>query len=396
MRNMKIESAEVVGVGCELTGQHTFVQITTESGITGLGQSGGWGYPQGVAGVIEELLPLLVGADPFRIEHLWHLSYRARPFRGNLLSAAVSAIDLALWDIKGKALELPVWELLGGRTRDRVRLHVLVGGGTPDEIVSSVNWAVEEGFTAVKFDPLVRGSENLSMAQLVSSACAMAAAAREAGGDEIDLIFELHRKLDPANAIVVCNALAQFHPLFIEDPIQIDSIEAQAQLGKHIASPIALGERLSSIWEFNELLSHEVPILVRPDVGLAGGLTGCLKIAAIAEAHHCGVAPHNFLGPGLTAPTLHLCTAIPNLVTMEYLPPDDDRTSSPAVLDTAVVRDGGYCKVPETPGLGLTLVPDHARVAPVVERPFSNEGLLRTDGSVAAANWANGSVSAAN
>ena len=124
--------------------------------------------------MLDELSPLLIGADPFRIEHLWHLAYRVRPFRGNILSAAVSAIDLALWDIKGKALKLPVWELLGGRTRDRVRLHVLVGGGTPDEIVSSVNWAVEEGFTAVKFDPLVHGYEDLSMSQLVSSACSMA------------------------------------------------------------------------------------------------------------------------------------------------------------------------------------------------------------------------------
>jgi hypothetical protein len=159
---MKIESAEVLGVGCELTGENTFIRLTTDSGITGLGLSGGWGYPKGVAGVLGELSSLLIGADPFRIEHLWHLSYRARPFRGNLLSAAVSAIDLALWDIKGKALDLPVWELLGGRTRDRVRLHVLVGGGTPDEVVSSVNWAVEEGFTAVKFDPLVKGYEDLS------------------------------------------------------------------------------------------------------------------------------------------------------------------------------------------------------------------------------------------
>ena len=243
---MKIEAVEVLGVGWELTGEQTFVRLTTDSGITGLGQSGCWGYPKGVAGVLEELKQLLIGADPFRIEHLWHLAYRARPFRGNLLSAAVSAIDLALWDIKGKALEQPVWELLGGRTRNRVRLHVLVGGGTPDEIVSSVNWAVEEGFTAVKFDPLAHGYEDLSMVQLVNLVCSMAAAAREAGGDEIDLIFELHRKLDPAKAIVVCNALAQFHPLFIEDPIQIDSIETQANIARRSSVPIAMGERLRS------------------------------------------------------------------------------------------------------------------------------------------------------
>jgi galactonate dehydratase len=395
-RALKIAAVEILSTDCEMTGERTLVRITTEDGITGLGQSGGWGFPKGVVGVLEELAPLLIGADPFRIEHLWHRSYRARPFRGNLLCAAVSAIDLALWDIKGKAVDLPVWELLGGRTRDRVRLHVLVGGGTPDEIVSSVDWAVAEGFTAVKFDPLVHGYEDLSMGRLVASACEMAAAAREAGGAEVDLVFELHRKLDPATSVVVCNALAQFQPLFIEDPIQIDSIKTQAEIGRQIDSPIALGERLSSIWEFSELLSHDVPILIRPDVGLAGGLSGCRKIAAIAEAHHCGVAPHNFLGPGLTAPTLQLCTVIPNLVTMEYLPLDEDATSSSAAFDSAVVRHGGYCDVPDTPGLGVSLVDKHARLVRLVDHPYTDEALLRADGSVVAANWANGAVAASN
>ena len=333
---MKIASVDVVGVGNELTGEHTFVQLTTDSGITGLGQSGCWGYPRGVAAVIGELTPLLINADPFRIEHIWQLANRARPFRGNLLAAAVSAIDLALWDVKGKALGLPVWELLGGRSRDRVRLHVLVGGGTPDEISSSVNWAAEEGFTAVKFDPLVHGYEDLALGKLVSSACAMAAAAREAAGDEVDLIFELHRKLDPVKAIVVCNELAQFHPLFIEDPIQIDSIGTQATVAERVSAPVGLGERLSSIWEFEELLSHGVPVVVRPDVGLAGGLSGCRKIASIAEAHHCGVSPHSFLGPGITAPTLQLCATIPNLVTMEFMPSDEDVVGSSAAFVTNV------------------------------------------------------------
>jgi len=213
----------------------------------------------------------------------------------------------------------------------------------------------------------------------------MAAAAREAGGDEIDLIFELHRKLDPTKAIVVCNALAQFHPLFIEDPIQIDSIDTQAEIATRVTAPIAMGERLSSIWEFNELLSRNVAILVRPDVGIAGGLSGCRKIAAIAEAHHCGVTPHNFLGPGLTAPTLHLCATIQNLVTMEYLPLDEDAASTSVAFATTVVRKGGYCEIPEAPGLGVNLVDDHASIAPVLARPFSGEELVRADGSVGTA-----------
>ena len=384
--DMRIASVEVLSVGNEITREHTLVRLTTDTGITGLGQSACWGYPKGVASVLGELAPLLIGADPFRIEHIWHLVYRYRPFRSNLLSAAVSAIDLALWDIKGKALEVPVWELLGGRTRDRVRLHALVGGAGPDEISSSVNWAAGEGFTAVKFDPLVHGYEDLPISQLVRSACSMAAAAREAGGDDVDLIFELHRKLDPTKAIVVCNALAEFHPLFIEDPIQIDTIDTQAEIARRIDAPIAMGERLSSIWEFEELLSRNVAILVRPDVGLAGGLSACRKIAAIAEAHHCGVTPHNFLGPGLTAPTLHLCATIPNLVTMEFLPADEDMTTSSAAFTTSVVRNGGYCELPEGPGLGISLVEDYELVAPVVDQPLSNERLLRSDGSVATAS----------
>ncbi|HTW98724.1 MAG TPA: mandelate racemase/muconate lactonizing enzyme family protein [Acidimicrobiales bacterium] len=382
---MEIASIEVLEVGFDVAGSHTLVRLTSDSGVTGLGQSGGWGFPTAVAAVLGELRPLLIGSDPFRIEHLWHLCYRARPFRGNLVAAAVSALDLALWDLKGKVLGVPAWELLGGRTRDRVRLHALVGGATPEEIVSSVNWAVDQGFTAVKFDPLPPGYENLSMPRLVSTARAMAGAAREAGGEDIDLIFEMHRKLDPARALVVCNALAQFTPLFIEDPIQIDSITAQAEISGRIMAPTATGERLSTVFEFEELLSHGVAIHVRPDVGLAGGLSGCRKIAAIAESHHCGVVPHNFLGPGLTAPTLQLCVAIPNLVTMEYLPLDDEPESSARAIETAVVRRGGYCEIPEAPGLGINLVEDHASIAPVLDQALSTDGMLSADGSVTAA-----------
>ena len=381
---MRIASIDVFGVGNELTGENTLVRITTDEDVTGLGQSGCWGYPRGVAEVIRELVPLLIGEEAFRIEHLWHLAFRARPFRGNLISAAVSAIDLALWDIKGKALQVPVWELLGGRTRDRIRLHVLVGGRTPDDISSSVNWAVGEGFTAVKFDPLVHGYEDLPFSQLINSACAMATAAREAGGDELDLIFELHRKLEPTKAVVLCNALAEFRPLFIEDPIQIDSIDTQVEMAKRIAAPIGLGERLGSIWEFEELLSRDITMIVRPDVGLAGGLSGCRKIAAIAEAHQCGVVPHNLLGPGLTAPMVQLCTTIPNLVTMEWLPSDEEPGTSAAAYQTSVVRSGGYCEVPTAPGLGVDLVDDYGALAPIMSSPLTGPRRLRADGSIGA------------
>jgi galactonate dehydratase len=338
---MEIASVEVLQVGSELSGAHTLVRLATDTGIVGIGQSGAWGYPAAVAGVLAELKPMLLGADPFRTEHLWNAMVRARPFRGNIVSAAVSAVDNALWDIKGKALQVPVWELLGGRSRDKVRLHALIGGAGPDEVAASVRWAVGEGYTAVKFDPLVAGYQDFAMPKLVASACDMAAAARQAGGDELDIIFELHRKLDPA-----------------------------------------IGERLSSIWEYRELLSHGVAIHVRPDVGLSGGLSQSRKIATLAEAYFCGVIPHNFLGPGLSAPTVQLCVAIPNLITMEYAPRDEDKQTSAAAFSSALVRRGGYFEVPETPGIGVELADNYATVAPPKEKPTALDDLLRDDGSV--------------
>jgi galactonate dehydratase len=197
---VEVASIEVLRVGSELSGAHTVVRLTTDTGVVGLGQSGGWGYQGAVAEIIHDLRPVLLGADPFRTEHLWNAMVRARPFRGNLIYAAVSAIDNALWDVKGKALQVPVWELLGGRSRDKVRLHALIGGAGPDELAASVRWALGEGYTAVKFDPLIPGYQDLTMPKLVGSACEMAAAAREAGGDELDIIFELHRKLGPSRS----------------------------------------------------------------------------------------------------------------------------------------------------------------------------------------------------
>lgn len=378
----KIAEVDVLEIPNESTGFHTFVRISTECGITGLGQSGGWGYQRAVGEIIKEMTPLLLGQDPFRIEHLWHLLYRSRPFRGNLISSAVAAIDNALWDIKGKKLGVPVWQLIGGKYRDKVRLHTLIDGNTPDEIAASVKQAKDDGYTAVKFDPLVAGFADLALPALVESALEMGHAARAAGGKDLDIIFELHRKLDPFKGVVVANALAQFQPLFIEDPIQIDSIEAQATICRRINSPVATGERLNNIWEYRELLSYGVPIHVRPDLGMSGGISMCLKIAAIAESHHASVVPHNFLGPGITAPTLHLSIAIPNLLTMEYYAKDEDPNSSCALVKTSAKRIGGYMEAPDRPGLGIELDFQSDSSNRGTQIPMSSAGMLRTDGSV--------------
>lgn len=372
---MRIETVDSI-----VLGDVHLVRITTDGGLVGLGQSACWAYPAAVDAVIDTFRGYLVGQDPRRIEHHWHHLYRMGPFRGSVLSAAVAAVDIALWDIKGRWLDVPVWELLGGRTRERIRLHLLIWGSGPDELSAQAAEAVADGFTAVKFDPFPRGYQDLSQERLVASARETVAAVREAVGPDVDLLVELHRKLTPLQAGPVIEALAPFHPLLLEDPVQIDSIASQAAVSAGTVAPLASGERMHTIWEFRELLAQGRPQYVRPDVGLAGGLSHCRKIAAIAEAHHAAVVTHNFLGPLLTAASVHLDASIPNFVVQEYSLVDEQPVSR--AFTTACRREGGYIGVPEAPGLGVSFDESVAEPMSIVGRAVTDIP-LRADGSVA-------------
>ena len=373
---MQIAEVESLVLG----GAH-FVRITTDSGLVGLGQSACWAYPDAVHAVVTTFRDYLVGQDPRQIERHWQHLYRMGPFRGSVLSGAISAVDIALWDIKGQILQAPIWELLGGKYRDRVRLHLLMGGRTPDEIAANARHAAEDGFTAIKFDPIPAGFGDMTQDALVRGVVANVAAAREAVHAEVDIILELHRKLTPLQAPPVIEAIARFNPLFVEDPIQIDSIISQSDIARRVTQPIANGERMHSIWEFREMLVNGRSQYVRPDVGLAGGLTHCKKIAAIAESFHSAVVTHNFLGPVLTAAAVHLDTCIPNFVVQEYTLADESPKWSG--FEGVLRRDGGYLIPPEVPGLGVRLT--HSSIdgvlAPMGGRPL-HEIPLRRDGSV--------------
>lgn len=356
------------------------IRIHTDTGISGVGQTACWGYPEAVDQIINTFKKYLIGQNPLRIEHHWQYLYRMGPFRGTALSGAISAVDIALWDIKGKHLGVPIWELLGGNCRDKIRLHLLGGGGTPETMYEAAKAAVEEGFTALKFDPVVGNFQDMAVDRLVKTARDLVAAAREGGGPDLDLIVEVHRKLTPMNSIVLESALAPFNLYFIEDPIQIDTITTQAELAKRMTTPLAIGERNVSIWEFREILEAGGPQYVRPDVGLAGGITHCKKIAALAEAYHSAVVTHNFLGPLITAASLHLDTSIPNFITQEYTKGDESEAFS--VYKVAYQREGGYIPIPEAPGLGIEL--DDSLIEQNPYQPM-NTGTtpLREDGSVA-------------
>ena len=356
------------------------IRIHTDTGISGVGQTACWGYPEAVDSIINTFKKYLIGQNPMRIEHHWQYLYRMGPFRGTALSGAISAVDIALWDIKGKHFGVPIWELLGGNCRDKIRLHLLGGGSTPETMYDAAKAAVEEGFTALKFDPVVGGFQDMGVDRLVKTARDIVAAAREGGGPDLDLIVEVHRKLTPMNGILLESALAPFNLYFIEDPIQIDTITTQAELAKRMTTPLAIGERNVSIWEFRELLEAGGPQYVRPDLGLAGGITHCKKIAALAEAYHSAVVTHNFLGPLITAASLHLDASIPNFITQEYT--KGDESADLAVYKVAYQREGGYIPIPEAPGLGIEL--DDSLIEKNPYQPM-NTGTtpLREDGSVA-------------
>jgi galactonate dehydratase len=310
------------------------------------------------------------------------------PFRGSVLSGAVSAVDIALWDIKGKHFQAPVWELLGGKVRDKIRLHLLMGsrlpdasdkGTTADGLRYNARAAAEEGFTAIKTDPLPDGFESMTLSRLIRETRNNVAAMREGAGEDVDIILEIHRKLTPMNAVALGERLVEFSPLFYEDPVQIDTITSQSEIAKRITLPVANGERLHSIWEFRELLEHGGPQYVRPDMGLAGGITHVKKIAAIAESYHSAVVTHNYLGPVLTAAAVQLDASIPNFVTQEYTKRDEDGIH--AVFKSALKREGGYIPVPEAPGIGVTLDDSRLDKHPFVTKDLRNIP-MRVDGSV--------------
>jgi galactonate dehydratase len=372
---MKIEHVESL-----VLGDVHLVRIVTEDGKVGLGQSGCWGYPSAVHAVVETFRRALLGHDVDAIEHIWHYVYRMAPFRGSVLSAAVAAVDIALWDLKAQRYGVPIWQLFGGKVRDRIRLHLLLTGADPAAILESARAAVAEGFTAVKFDPLPATYHDMTQARLIRDTVELTAAVRDLVGPDVDLIIELHRKLTPLQAAPLLEALVPFHPLFVEDPIQIDSISSQGALALRSPVPLGGGERLHTIWEFRELLAQGGAQYVRPDIGLAGGLSHCRKIAAIAEAYHAAVVTHNCLGPLLTAASVHLDAAIPNFVVQEYTLLDE--TPSLSFFQTAVRRVGGYLSLPDVPGLGVIFDESAAGEVRVVGREVTVIP-LRSDGSVA-------------
>lgn len=293
---------KIVNIETMFVDRYLFVQVHTDEGITGLGESGAWGYLEASGAVVETFKRYLIGQDPLRIEHHWQYLYRWSHFRGAAIMGALSAIDIALWDIAGKYFGVPCYQLLGGKCRDKIRLYCHVLGQTKEQLIKGCVDAKKRGFTAVgHLTPFLDEPRDVpyfqTHAKKIRDAIDTVGRYREAVGNGVDLCIEIHRQLNPTEAIALARGIEEFHPFFYEDPILPDSFDTMALVARKIHLPIATGERLHTIYEFEMLLNRAAVQYVRPDVCLAGGLTHCKKIAALAESHHVGVVPHNPLSP---------------------------------------------------------------------------------------------------
>ncbi len=376
---MRITEVQTIFVG-----RYLFVTVQTDTGLTGLGESGAWGYLEASAAVIDKFKGYLIGQDPLRIEHHWQYLYRSRHFRGAAIMGAISAIDIALWDIAGKHFGAPCYQLMGGKCRDKARVYVHVKGRTRETLIEGCRQAKKDGYTAVgHLTPFLDEPRNVpyfqTHVQKISRAIEAVRAYREAVGDELDLCLEIHRRLTPAEAIALARGIEPYHPMFYEDPIPPDSLDAMVSVAEKIGIPIATGERLHTIHEFEALLARGAVQYVRPDVCLAGGLTHCKKIAALAEARQVGVVPHNPLSPVSTAACVQLAASIPNFAIQEYPGPEEEPPRS-GIVKRPLVRQDGFLIVPDTPGIGVELCEDAAE-----RHPYEPKGVntrLHRDGSV--------------
>lgn len=376
---MKITDVQTIFVD-----RYLFVQVYTDEGIVGLGESGAWGYLEASAGAVETFKRYLIGQNPLRIEHHWQYLYRWTHFRGAAIMGALSAIDIALWDIAGKYFGVPTYQLLGGKTRDKARVYYHVFGDTKEKLIQGCRDAKEQGFTAVgHLTPFLDEDHALPFFKThvdkMRDAIDTVAAYREAVGRDVDLCIEIHRRLTPAEAIVLARGIEEYHPYFYEDPILPDNFDAMALVAHNIHIPIATGERLHTIHEFQALLSRGAVQYVRPDVCLAGGLSHSKKIAALAEAHNVGVVPHNPLSPVSTAACIQLAACIPNFALQEY-PLGENEPPKSEIVKSALKLEDGFLIIPDAPGIGVELADDAAERYPY--RPRKVHTRLHVDGSI--------------
>ncbi|HZT82169.1 MAG TPA: galactonate dehydratase [Gemmataceae bacterium] len=349
-----------------------FLKVHTNAGLVGLGEPILEGRAETCAAAVKEIEPYLVGKDPRQVVHHWQAIYRHAFYRGGpILTSALSGIDIALWDLKGKALGVPVHELLGGPTRKRVRVYA--HARTPE----AIRQGIAKGFTAFKTGPAKkRPMRYIETPAAVRHAADKFGELRKAAGDDIDIAIDFHGAVSPATAKLLIKALEPHNPMFVEEPINCQEHDVMAEIARGTHLPIATGERVFTKWGFREVLEKRAATVLQPDLCHAGGITECRLIAGMAEAYYAAIAPHCPLGPIALAASVQLAASIPNFLCQEQV------TLGEGYLRKPFVVRKGYLDLPTGPGLGIEL--DEDALAGKIGHTWRNrEEYDEDDGSVA-------------
>ncbi|GAB3681516.1 galactonate dehydratase [Salinarchaeum chitinilyticum] len=365
-----------------------FLKIETSDGLIGWGEPVVEGRSKTVKAAVEELLDgYLLGEDPGRIEHHWQRLYRGGFYRGGpVLMSAIAGIDQALWDIKGKAFDAPVYDLLGGPVRDRIRVYQWIGGDRPAEVGDAAAEQVDAGFTALKMNatPELRRVDNPAAVEAASNRLAEV---RDRVGPEVDIGVDFHGRVSKPMAKRLVEALEPHEPFFVEEPVLSEHLDDLAEISQHTTIPIATGERLYSRWDFKEILEDGHVDVLQPDLSHAGGITEVKKIADMAEAYDVAVAPHCPLGPIALASCVQLDAVSPNaLIQEQSLDIHYNETSDVLdyLADTEVFEyEDGYVDLPDGPGLGIEIDEEHVRKMAEEDVDWHNPVWTHDDGSVA-------------
>ncbi|RHR56215.1 mandelate racemase/muconate lactonizing enzyme family protein [Clostridium sp. AF18-27] len=375
---MKITGIEPILAG----GRYLFVKVHTDEGLVGLGECGAWAYQEATVSVLKQMEKMIVGQDPLRTEFIWNALSRNLHFRGSVTQSALSGIDIALWDLKGKYFQVPCYELMGGKVREKIKIYVNARARDAKGMAAEAKKLADQGFQSIRFsighpkDENGRCGENFT--SLVTRVEGIMKAVREAVGWNVDVAIECHRGMRPAEAIELGRVLRPYRPYFYEDPIP-DNLEAMRQVIRGCDIPVATGERFINPAEFDSLMTTTDVRYIRPDMCVSGGLTAGKKIAAEAEVRGVYVIPHNPLGPVSTAACLQLDACIPNFEVQEY-PMANGVCRLDKEMKTPFHVENGYIRLPEGPGLGIELIDDIDTVFPF---QGSYGGInLHEDGSV--------------
>ena len=352
---MKVIDIKPFVVDCFRT-NWVFVKVYTDEGIDGVGEATLEYKEKALLGALEHIKEYLVGEDPRDVEKHFHAIYRDAYWRGGpVLMSALSAVEMALWDILGKSLGVPVYRLLGGKVHERVRIYVngwFAGAKEPEEFGEKAKIAVRRGITAMKWDPFGKSYLEISNKDL-DRALRCVAAVREAVGNEVDLLIEGHGRFNIPTAVKIAKELEQFHPMLFEEPVPPDNLDALREVKERSSVAISAGERLYTRWDYRPLFDKMAADYIQPDISHAGGIMELKKIAAEAESRYIPFAPHNPSGPVANAATLQLAATCPNFSILEIMYSDVEWRKD--VTNEALSYKDGYMEIPDKPGLGIEI-----------------------------------------